>query len=514
MLAEVFAFGVPLILLAIGTVRGLKRGISISDEGYLVYGTLELMRGFVPIRDFRAYDPGRYIYTAAVFALLGKGYVSARLGMAFLSGIALIAIVGFVLAGSGNALLAGATGSACVLWMHPRHKQVESLFCVLCPVAATALAMGIGFWPGLIAGISLIFGLNLFVYFGAAFAFVLTSLLIQGDLGLWLIPKVVAGTVLGIAPLIALAATLQGTLRIYWQRKVMTILSRGSANLALGKPWLWAGEVAQFAQLSRARQLGFKGLFTVIVPISVVALVSESLGANSAPFVTGTAAASLAFFHHVHSRAGVNHFFQSTIPLVLLLALLIATYLPLQIGVAAVVGIAAFSLWVLWPIHHIRRDWLRDGRDTEPFTSVHDTLLLPPAMTTRLTKINTIVQAHGTAGDPLFAAPDFAGLFALVDRRSAAYDTYPIYPSTPDGQAAMLQDLKTSAPKVAVISKTTVDRRDDLRFAQNYTEVTEFIESNYTCVHNSRRDKVYVLQSALTDTDRKLARKVSRKSQA
>src|SRR6266545_922706 len=53
-------------------------GINLADEGYLWYGMLALKAGQVPIRDFQAYDPGRYLWTAAWSSLLGNGLIALR----------------------------------------------------------------------------------------------------------------------------------------------------------------------------------------------------------------------------------------------------------------------------------------------------------------------------------------------------------------------------------------------------------------------------------------------------
>src|SRR5260221_4994461 len=65
-------------------------GINLSDEAFLWYGSAAVSHGKVPIRDFYAYDPGRYYFTAFIMQLVGNdGIMASRIAEVLIQGIGL-----------------------------------------------------------------------------------------------------------------------------------------------------------------------------------------------------------------------------------------------------------------------------------------------------------------------------------------------------------------------------------------------------------------------------------------
>ena len=96
-----------------------------ADEGYLWYGVQQLLRGRVPHRDFKSYEPGRYLWSAAVALVLGRGLFAIRLSTHLFFACGLWAALWTLrkLGFDWTAIVAAAATLS--LWSHPQHKQFE-----------------------------------------------------------------------------------------------------------------------------------------------------------------------------------------------------------------------------------------------------------------------------------------------------------------------------------------------------------------------------------------------------
>ena len=495
----VLALVLPLLLLAVATLGNIRRGINLGDEGYLVYGTQAVLRGEVPIRDFRAYDPARYYWCALWFRLIGPGFITVRIAMTVVSVGSVFLIVVLVNHATGNAPLASLTAGLSLVWMRPIHKQIEIFFSIICCAIMYALLIDIGYLPvlGAIGGISAVFGLNIAVYFMASAILVLIAGSIhQSGFLLASGPPFLSGFIVGSLGIVLIFALIPNFLRAYLDRKIYALLRRGTSNLALPKPWLWGKSVPQLKQYGKLRQLVHRSIFTVLPMAYMAAIVVGILTTNNANFremalLIATACTGIVYFHHLLSRADLAHTYQIIHPFLLL----VAVSSQILFGPTGAIAVTVFS-FTASVLLLFREPIFIFGSFSKmpkkiPFKFKTDRFLLSQNEINRLTHIDSLICAHMNSNSRLFCAPNIPGFLALFGLETAVYDTFPIYPASLDARQTMLTELIRSAPTVAIVSKFKVDGRDDLLFENNYPEVTDYIRRNYEVAFDGKLETVY-----------------------
>jgi len=494
----------PIALLIVGAMRSLDRDINLGDEGYLVYGSLAVLRGEIPIRDFRAYDPLRYLWCALFFKLIGPGFKTARIAMTALSIMSIILIFVIILAASKDPLLACFISCLSVLWMHPSHKQGEMLFSVLGVVLALLLMNSNAFiyfsnpiiYVSALLLFSVFYGHNLLIYF-------------LGIVALWALTMVISGLPI-LAKLTELAIYLTclgfflgvllklvpGYFSAFWSRKVKVVMARGTSNLSLPKPWVWAKHTPQLNSLTPMRCLVFKTLFSTM-PVVYIGIISTWI--FYAPFrmnpeqggILASSISGLIFFHHFLSRADLGRINQIILPFIIVVGLFVSMVWTSSHAIIFALGGIAFTIWFLWPRADFANKW-RAKRRTKSFETAYETLQLPTAVADRLNGLKDVIERNSKVNDKIFAVPINIAILAAMNRKTAVYDFFPVYPSTELAQDHMIEELRVSKPNVAILGKQKLDGREDLLFATNYAKVHAFIEKNYELHFSTSFDVVYL----------------------
>jgi len=142
--------------------------INLADEGYLLTGVVRTAAGKVPIRDFYAYDPGRYYWMALWSFLFGEGLVAMRFSLALFGGIGLC--FGLLAARRVIRSFFGLIplGVLLLLWIFPRYHSFEIAFAMATVFFATRLieapTIKRYFCSGIFVGLAAFFGRNLGLY--------------------------------------------------------------------------------------------------------------------------------------------------------------------------------------------------------------------------------------------------------------------------------------------------------------------------------------------------------------
>ncbi|MBT8440403.1 MAG: hypothetical protein KJO91_11795, partial [Gammaproteobacteria bacterium] len=339
-----------------------RYGFNLSDEGFLWYGVQRVMLGEVPVRDFLAYDPGRYYWSAVFMSLWAdNGIMSLRAAASIFQFFGLF--VGLILVARCTnrpsfiyLLLAAVT---LLLWMYPRHKLFDiSVSLVL--VGALAYFVELPsikrcFILGICVGLAAVFGRNHGIYAAAGSLGVIAAMQIRGGNGLAGIKPVliwVTGICIGYLPVLSMAASVDGFASAFWD-SIISLIEFRTTNLSLPVPWPWTVPFARVT-LSEALRGLLVGMLFIAIPASGILGIVWVLWQNfQKTTVSSTLTASifliLPYVHFAYSRADVNHLAQGIFPFLIACYAIVGQQLLVVRWVVGVLILAA-SMLVMLPI--------------------------------------------------------------------------------------------------------------------------------------------------------------------
>jgi len=136
-----------------------QTGFSLWDEGFLWYGVQRIVQGDLPIRDFFAYDVGRYLWLALGMTIWGDtGLVAFRFGLATMQ---IVVLMSALLLFRRTALLLWAIPIVSLvisLWAWPAYRMPDVMIVVVA-VAALTVMQRYAHWTGFVLGMGILYGL-------------------------------------------------------------------------------------------------------------------------------------------------------------------------------------------------------------------------------------------------------------------------------------------------------------------------------------------------------------------
>lgn len=478
-----------------------RYGFSLWDEGFLWYGVQRVMAGEVPIRDFMAYDPGRYYWSAALMAASGDGgIVAVRAAAAVFQALGLFVGLRLVARATVRVDAAFWTMAALVLfvWMFPRHKLFDvSVSLMLIGMIAFLMRAPSPrrFFPfGIAVGLAAVFGRNhgLYGLAGGAFATTYLAFRDRGDFDL--IPCVAAaigGLVVGYLPVLIMIAAVPGFAASFWE-SIRFLFEIKGTNLPLPVPWPWRVLTGALAPVEAARGVATGLLFVAILVFGVGGLAWLAWQAFRrrpvAPELAAALAMALPYGHYAFSRADTTHLAQGIFPLL----------------VGGLVLMAGTKGWVRWPaaalfagasllivaIRHPGAQCRLAGTCVAADVG-GSRLIVDPATAADVSLLTTLAGRFAPAGRSFVAMPFWPGAYAVLGRRSPVWEIYALLPRSPAFQRAEIARIEAARPGFAIILDLPLDGSDALRFRNTHPELDAYVRDRFVPVMDVRPGPAY-----------------------
>lgn len=485
------------LLLSIVTVLSLfcwqgHKGFSLADEGFLWYGTQRVLVGEVPLRDFMAYEPGRYYWSASLMYLLGNnGIMPLRLAVAIFQivglwmGLLAIARTMTRLT-TENFLFLLLTTLTLVVWMFPRHKLFDislSLFLItaltlLIKQPSTRQYFITGFCIGLVA----VFGRNHGLYG------------LVGSLGVmaWLdlkrtIPfKVKTGLIwwatgitVGFSPTLLMLLFVPGYFSAFWD-SLCFLVEQKATNIPLPIPWPWTINFSSLP-LGDALRGWLVGLFfigTLLFGVLGIAWVTwQKLNQKEVPPVcVASIFLALPYAHFALSRADVGHLAQGIFPLLVgSLALLSTCEAKIKWPLAAI--LSGMSFWIM-PVFHpgwqcyTSPQWATVEISGSP-------LQVDPGTAHDIALLRQLANQYAPHGETFLAMPFWPGAYPLLERRSPLWEIYPLFPRKKAFEKIEIERIKVFNPSFVFILDLPLDGHEYLRFRNTHPLIYQYIVDHF-----------------------------------
>jgi hypothetical protein len=457
----------------------------------------------VPLRDFQAYDPGRYVWGAFWFQLFGSSILVLRASNALFQVFGLTCGLLVVRRLTRSPWLLVASGSLLILWMYPRHKLFESSIALISVYVAVLLIENPSpkrhFLTGIFIGIAAFLGRQHGFYTVVSFFLLIGFIWLKLDrrrfTQKWLVWAL--GIAIGYSPMLWMLATVSG----FWNAFIESLLflvRLGNTNLPLPIPTVWSIPIRQLDSIIVIHQISIAVGF-MLLPIfnggSVIYLLWQKPKHLYAQRVlVGAAFMSLTYTHYAFSRADLSHLAQGIDPMVLGI-LAIAVYVTQArraiLGRLIVAGLTLITLFGVGLASPLANKLLAQPDTYVALDVGSDRLIVHQQTADFVTTVEQFYEQNVLPGEHILLGPHIPTLYPVIQQRSPLWDIYLLFPETRERQQNMIQELRDKEVNWIILGDISLDGRDELRFQNTHPEIWKDIVENFTLISPSSLPKNY-----------------------
>jgi hypothetical protein len=472
------------------------KNLNMADEGFLWYGVVQTRAGEVPMRDFQAYDPGRYYWCAAWSFVFGSGILGVRAAGAVFQALGLAA--GLAVCARFTRSLAGLALCAAILaaWMFPRHKLFEPALALVAvwigarvvedPAPRRLLAAGV--FTGLAAWFGRNHALYLVLGFSALAAYLTWKRALPAPFRA--ARAFVLGALAGSAPLWGMLLLVPGFAAGYAES--LRLIARHGANLPEPYLWPWRVELAGKTGLELLGSLALALAYllpVVVYPLGLLVALRTPrhlLAERAVPLAA--AIVGVFYAHHASVRSDAVHLAQSIHP-----ALVLALALPATLSARALARVLTglvLSAVTLFAVFQASPSFihLRSGARSEAVEVdvAGEALRLVPAQAAMLRGIQAAVSARVAPEEALFIAPARPTLYPVLGKKSPVWWLYFFWPASAEEEAETIRRLDATPVNWALIVEHAVEERAERGFRSTHPRVWQHLADAFRPVPDER----------------------------
>ncbi len=497
------AFCALVALLAVGIAFALQShvGLAPQEEGYLWYGVDAVGRGEWPMRDFRSYDPGRYLWCAVLSPLFGGGLMGLRAACACFGAIGVCAgLLVMRRALPSRAWLVPAA-ALIVMWAFPHWRPFEWGTSLVLTYAAMCLFekpnAARSFVFGVVTGLAAFFGRNHGLY--AIVAFVLVSLIAflanaSSEARSNVVRRVLAwigGTCVGYLPMIALIAFVPGFAKAFVE-SVLFFIGRKGLNIAYPATWPWTIDAQHLHGIELFSAIALSAFFLLYVvgyaTLGHIACRGRLGSLARHPAIVAALCVGLPYVHHVSERSDIHHVAESIEPLLVGMVALIGVALQSDwssertrswIGALALGLLLVGSIFAIGTEQPLGRRLLARGtpREFRELELGGARIEVDGGVARRLELVRKHIREHVPASEKLLLSTKLLVLYPDLQRASPVWDIYPSWTADETHEERMLNEL---APvRWVFLQDVAVGGDEERRLASTYPRVWAELERDF-----------------------------------